>query len=145
VELRFDSPDAMQQAFASEQAKPVKADEPRFLGHGTGYAIAAAQFARPAEDGTKLIVIIRRHKDAAVSALESYAEALPGCVHVIHDDVVDVMARPEMAQGPQHADTFLHLYFDSVTHARSAGEHLVMQTPEELAFSVFRVRTATVV
>ncbi len=46
VELRFDSPEAMKEAFASVAATPVKADEPNFLGHGTGYAMAVAQQVR---------------------------------------------------------------------------------------------------
>src|SRR5689334_9573978 len=43
VELQFDSMDAMSAAFASAAATPVKADEPNFLGHGTGYVSAAPQ------------------------------------------------------------------------------------------------------
>ena len=145
VELRFDSPEAMRQAFASEAAKPVKADEPNFLGHGTGYAIAAAQPVRPAENASKLIVVVRGHNEAGVSALESYAQTLPGFVHVIHDEVVDVIARPEMLEGPQQADRFLHLYFDDVARARHAGERLTSHNPDGLTYSVCRVRTLTVV
>jgi uncharacterized protein (TIGR02118 family) len=145
VELRFDSPDAMKQAFASEAAIPVKADEPNFLGHGTGYAIAAAPAVRPAEDGSKLIVVIRQHNEAAMSAFKAAARALPGCVHVIHDDVIEVIARPEMADGPQRAEVFLHLYFDDVERARRAGDLITKDDPGGLAYSVFRVRTLTVI
>jgi uncharacterized protein (TIGR02118 family) len=145
VELRFDSPDAMKEAFASEAAIPVKADEPNFLGHGTGYAMAAASLVRPAEDGSKLIVVIRQQNEAAIRALESAACALPGCVHVIHDDVVEVIARPEMAEGPQRADVFLHLYFDDVERARHAAERITRDDAGGLDYSVFRVRTLTVI
>ena len=45
----------------------------------------------------------------------------------------------------KQADVFLHLYFASLDQARTAGEHLVVQERGGLAYSVFRVRTLTVI
>jgi hypothetical protein len=64
---------------------------------------------------------------------------------MIHDQVVTVIPRPEMTEGPQHADAFLHVYFDEVRRAREGGRTLVRQTSCAAAFSVYRVRTVTVV
>ena len=146
VELRFDSPEAMKEAFASAAAIPVKADEPNFLGHGTGYAMAVAQQVRTAEDGSKLIVVMRHYGSAAdAAAIETLARSLPGCAHIIHDEVVSVIPRPEMAEGPQQADVFLHVYFDSGDNAREGGRSLAGYRGPGIAFSVFRVRTLTVI
>ena len=146
VELRFDSPEAMKEAFASEAATPVKADEPNFLGHGTGYAMAIAQTVRTAEDGSKLIVVLRHNGHTGDAALiEASARALPGCIHMIHDEVVTVIARPGIREGPQQTDVFLHVYFDSEENAREAGRSLARQKTSGAAFSVYRVRTLTVV
>jgi uncharacterized protein (TIGR02118 family) len=146
VELRFDSPEAMKQAFASEAAKPVKADEPNFLGHGTGYAMAAAPSMRTAQDGSKLIVVVRHQgQSERADALLALGRSLPGCVHFIRDEVVTVIPRPEMSEGPQLADVFLHLYFDSVNRARVAGGHLATQNGSGAAFSTIRVRTLTII
>ncbi|MEO8070422.1 MAG: EthD domain-containing protein, partial [Acidobacteriota bacterium] len=146
VELRFDSPQAMTAAFASDAAQPLKADEPNFLGHGTGYAISAAPPVRTADDGSKLIVVLRNGGDrSAAASLEAIARAIPGCVHLIHDEVVAVIARPEMADGPQPADAFLHLYFDSADQAGAVGRSLLAQTGLDAAFTVVRVRTLTVI
>jgi uncharacterized protein (TIGR02118 family) len=146
VELRFDSQDAMRAAFASDAAAPVKADEPNFLGHGTGYVAAEAHVARPSETGTKLVIAGRNDGDTAAGlALERAAVGAPGVVHVIRDDVVSVIARPELAEGPQPADFFLHLYFDSVEATRRAVPHLLSARTGHGSFSVVRVRTVTVV
>ena len=146
VELRFETPEAMNRAFSSDDARPVKADEPNFLGHGTGYAMAEAQAARPSVDGRKLIVVFRRDGGrAAADSIEAWARGLPGCMHVFRDDVVTVIPRPEMAVGPQRADVFLHLYFDTIDHAREVGRGLLSQTAPDVAFSVYRVRTITII
>jgi uncharacterized protein (TIGR02118 family) len=146
VELRFDSPEAMKEAFASEAAMPVKADEPHFLGHGTGYAMAVAHTVRTAEDGSKLIVILRHEGHGGdADALEALARSLPGFVHAIRDNVVTVIARPEMREGPQQADVFLHVYFDSVDRAREAARQFVQYDTASAAFSTVRVRTLTVI
>ena len=146
VELRFDSPEAMREAFSSEGAVPVKADEPRFLGHGTGYAMAAAPQVRTAEDGSKLIVVLRHNGNVGAGvSVQAIARALPGCVHVIHDDVVTVIARPEMTEGPQQADGFLHVYFESVERARGGGRSLVAENVADVAYTVVRARTLTVI
>lgn len=146
VELRFDSPEAMKEAFSSEAAKPVKADEPNFLGHGTGYAMAVAQTVRTAEDGSKLLVVLRHNGHTSeAETVEAVARALPGCVHIIHDDVVTIIPRPEMKEGPQQADVFLHLYFESVDAARQAGRTLAAQRVSGVTFSAYRMRTLTVI
>jgi uncharacterized protein (TIGR02118 family) len=145
VELTFDSMDAMKDAFSSEAATPVKADEPNFLGHGTGYVSATPHSPEPAEDGQKLIVIARNHGGASVGDLLQHAvRQLPDLSALIRDDVVSVIARPEMADGPQHADVFLHAYFPGAAEARQAAERLLRNAPEA-PFMVVRVRTLTVV
>jgi len=146
VELRFESPEAMRDAFASEAAIPVKADEPSFLGHGTGYAVAMAQEVRRAENGSKVILVVRSGGGTqAVATVAAFAAGLPGFLHLIRDDVTAVIPRPELREGPQHADFFLHLYFDTVEHARAAGRTLIAQSAPGAGLSVYRVRTLTIV
>ncbi len=146
VELRFDSPEAMKDAFSSEAAKPVKADEPNFLGHGTGYVMAAAQTVRTAEDGSKLIVVLRHNgQTAEAEAVESAARALPGFAHAIRDDVVTVIPRPEMATVRNWRTSFCTCDFDTTETARQAGRTLARPRPSGAAFSVYRMRTLTVI
>lgn len=146
VELRFDSMDAMREAFASDAAGPVKADEPNFLGHGTGYVAATPHLSRPAEAGTKLFVAARGSGVVDPGdALERAASRLVDLQNLIRDDVVSVIARPEMPEGPQPADVFLHLYFATEDAARRAGRALVAGDGIDAAFTVVRVRTLTVV
>jgi uncharacterized protein (TIGR02118 family) len=140
VELRFDTPDDMARAFSSEAAVPVKADEPNFLGHGTGYAMVEASPIRTAENGSKLILAVtsRAHADAAEKASRSQR----GLIDIFRDDVASVIARPEMKDGPQSVDTFLHLFFDSVDAARRSGGALQKQLGPSVV-AVYRVRTMT--
>lgn len=145
VELRFDSMDAMSAAFASAAATPVKADEPNFLGHGTGYVGAAPRTPVPADDGRKLIVVARNPSDVnAGDVLERVLRGLPTLTQLIRDDVAQVIARPEMADGPQQADVFLHAYFRDVDAAQHAAQEL-SHTNLHAPFSIVRVRTLTVV
>ena len=145
VELQFDSVEAMRAAFASAAATPVKADEPNFLGHGTGYVGAAPHTPVAAENGRKLIVVARNPRDvSAGDVLERALHHLPNLTHLIRDDLTAVIARPEMAEGPQQADVFLHAYFanrDSAQYAARSLVHSDLRAP----FSVVRVRTLTVV
>jgi uncharacterized protein (TIGR02118 family) len=140
VELRFDTPDDMGKAFSSDAAVPVKADEPNFLGHGTGYGMVEASPIRTAEDGSKIIVAIPSRQIA--DTIERAARSQPGLVEMLRDDVASVIARPEMKEGPQAVATFLHLFFDEVATARRAGAALQKQFEED-TLAVYRVRTMT--
>lgn len=145
VELQFDSMDAMSVAFASAAATPVKADEPNFLGHGTGYVSAAPQSPVPSADGSKLIVVARNPRDvSAGDVLERTLHRIPQLMHLIRDDVAAVIPRPEMAEGPQQADVFLHAYFADADAALHAALFLA-QNGLDAPCSVVRVRTLTVV
>ena len=145
VELAFDSIDAMTNAFASEAARPVKADEPHFLGHGTGYVAATWRPFESAEDGAKLVIVARNHERVpAGDLLEPVVEGADGLRKLIRDDVLSVIGRPEMTEGPQHADLFLHAYFSSVAAAQRAADTII-QSRLDARYSVVRVRTLTVV
>ena len=145
VELQFDSMEAMSAAFASAAATPVKADEPNFLGHGTGYVGATAHTPTAAEDGSKLIVVARNARDVGAGDLfERALHRIPDLTHVMRDDVTAVIARPEMAEGPQQADVFLHAYFADPDAAQRAARALA-QSDLRAPFSIVRVRTLTVV
>ena len=145
VELGFDSLDAMKDAFASEAARPVKADEPHFLGHGTGYVARTWRPLESAEDGAKLIVVARDAENArAGDRLEPVVEASDELRALVRDDVISVIARPEMTEGPQHADLFIHAYFSSVAAAQRAADSII-QHRLDAPCSVVRVRTMTVV
>lgn len=145
VELQFDSMDAMKAAFASAAAVPVKADEPNFLGHGTGYVGVAPNTPVPANDGRKVIVVARNPSDgSAGDVLERALRQIPALTKLIRDDVSEVIARPEMAAGPQQADVFLHAYFADADAAQRAARAL-SQYDLGAPFSVVRVTTLTVV
>ena len=47
AELFFRDPAAMQQAFTSPQSAALREDEPRFLGHSTGYTSPATMCDPP--------------------------------------------------------------------------------------------------
>lgn len=145
VELQFDSMEAMNAAFASPAATPVKADEPNFLGHGTGYVGSAPHTPASANDGRKLIVVARNPPDVnAGDVLERALHQMPHLTQLIRDDVAAVIARPEMAEGPQQADVFLHAYFADADTAQHAGQDLA-HTDLRAPFTIVRVRTLTVV
>ena len=145
VELQFDSMDAMSAAFASAAATPVKADEPNFLGHGTGYVGAAPRTPVAADNGCKLIVVARNPNDgSAGDVIERMLQRMPQLTRVIRDDLAAVIARPEMVEGPQQADVFLHAYFATADAAQTAAR-AIAQDRLHAPCSVVRVRTLTVV
>ena len=143
VELRFDRPEDMAEAFASEAAIAVKADEPNFLGHGTGYALANDSLPLESPDGSKLILVLPQHvEDDARAACLDRARRLDGLVQAVQDDVADVIARSEMAQGPQVVSTFFHLLFPRPEIAVAAARE--MQRNGIAPTAIFRVRTLRV-
>jgi uncharacterized protein (TIGR02118 family) len=121
VELLWDRPEDMAVAFASEVARPMVEDEPGFLGHGSGYALAQARPLREAA-GRKLIVAARGDT-AALAAVEGQVATLVGRDAWQRDDVTDLIAKPLMAP-PQPLDAFYHLWFEDAASARDAGERL---------------------
>jgi uncharacterized protein (TIGR02118 family) len=143
VELRFDSPDAMAQAFQSPAAKAMAADEPNFLGHGSGYALTTDGPLRPVDGGAKLIVALSGSSDPA-AALAGDLAKLEGLVDVTRDDVSELIAKPGMAP-PQPADLFFHLSFDTAQSASAAGRDLAARPLPGVMLDVVRVRTVTIV
>jgi uncharacterized protein (TIGR02118 family) len=144
VELWFDSAAAMAEAFASDLAKPIKLDEPNFLGHGTGYVIAEASPVRTAEQGNKLVVALRAADPALAEKVTDSVRSMPGCTEVVRDDVASLIARPEFREGPQPVDAFLHASFEDVAAAQRAGR-LITDTASGASLAVFRVRTVTMI
>lgn len=144
VELRFDSPAAMAEAFKAPAAKLMAADEPGFLGHGSGYALTTDGLLRAAEGGEKVIVAVI---DGALEPLADYAGALKRetGADLVQDDVAELIAKPNMAP-PQPVRWFLHLYCGSAATASTAGAR-AMKLAGEYGFTVapFRVRTVTIV
>lgn len=144
VELRFDSPAAMAEAFKSPAAKLMAADEPGFLGHGSGYALKTDGALSAAEAGDKLIVALT---DAAPEAALAYADALArdtGAA-LVKDDVADLIAKPNMAP-PQPVQYFLHLFCGGAEAASAAGKQaLVLARDRGLNVAPLRVRTVTIV
>jgi uncharacterized protein (TIGR02118 family) len=134
VELLWDRPEDMAAAFASPAAQPMVEDEPGFLGHGSGYALAQAQPLREAAGG-KLIVAALGDKER-LTAIEIQAAGLAGPHGWQREDVTTLIAKPGMA-APQPVDAFFHLWFDDPAAARRAGEHLVKAE----GLGVYGVRT----
>lgn len=139
VELLWDRPEDMTAAFASEAAKPMVADEPGFLGHGSGYALADA-FPLADAPGGKLIVTARGQRAADWRGVETVATALRGLNGLLRDEVTALIAKPGMAP-PQPVDAFFHLWFNDVPAARAAGYRLADLADENVALDVYRVRT----
>ena len=144
VELRFDSPRAMAEAFTSPAAKAMAADEPNFLGHGSGYALTTDDALRPAPDGQKLIVAVVDGPERDVVDLGDFitgAEPL----HVDRNDVSNLIAKPNMAP-PQPVQTFFHVHFQSADAAHAAAGLVAAEAARlGLSYRVFRVRTVTIV
>lgn len=134
VELLWDRPEDMAAAFASEAARPMVDDEPGFLGHGSGYALAQAAALREAPGG-KLIVAARGDPEA-LAAVEARVATLIGRNTWQRDDVTNLIAKPGMA-APQPVDAFFHLWFDDAASARHAGQRLA---PVD-GIGVYAVRT----
>jgi uncharacterized protein (TIGR02118 family) len=147
VELKFDRPEDMATAFASPNAAAVKADEPGFLGHGTGYALETDTMPLCSPDGAKLIAVWATNSDPSVERLVHAARSIPGFKRAVRDVVASVIPRPEMRRPPQRVSTFLHLLFADTEAASSAGRTLVGSIGAENAanVSVFRVRTNVVI
>ena len=110
-------------------------DEPHFLGHGSGYALGAAPPLREGGDA-KIIVAAM---GAALDDLEHGLGGMQGLLHIIRDDVTDLIPKPGMAP-PQRVDAFFHLYFETVEAARAAGEEFARQS-FAACIGVYRVRT----
>jgi uncharacterized protein (TIGR02118 family) len=148
VELLFDKPEDMTSAFASPEAVPVRADEPAFLGHGTGYVLSKPSPLVPATDGNKLFVITNALDASMLQRIVDVAAKEFAVSSSFRDDVLSVIRRPEMARGPQSVASFLHIYFRDDASASAAGALISRSMPcgsETGIGSVFRVRTLTVV
>lgn len=142
VELLWDRPEDMAAAFASPQARPMVEDEPNFLGHGSGYALAAAPPLRESAGG-KLIVaaVLDGAERSRLDALEARLAAQPGLTRLIRDEVAALIPKPGMAP-PQPVDAFFHLYFDSRGAAQAAGAPAAALAAElQLRLGVYAVRT----
>lgn len=139
VELLWDRPEDMAAAFASPAARPMVEDEPGFLGHGSGYALAG--FAPLAEaPGGKLIVVATGYGVADWRGVEALVADLPGLNGHLRDDVTALIPKPLMAP-PQPVDAFFHLWFDDVPTAQGAGRELARIAAPGVALGVYRVRT----
>ncbi len=149
VELLFDKSEDMTSAFSSPKALPVKADEPGFLGHGTGYVLSKPSPLVPATAGNKLFVITNAPDVSLLQRILDEVTAKEFDVSSsFRDDVLSVIRRPEMARGPQSVASFLHIYFRDAASASAAGALISGSMPcgsETRIGSVFRVRTLTVV
>jgi uncharacterized protein (TIGR02118 family) len=140
VELLWDRPEDMAEAFASDAARPMVEDEPGFLGHGSGYALARAAPLREAGDG-KLLLVTRGGSEADRRGLLALSAGMPGLSGVLRDDVINLIAKPGMAP-PQPVDVFIHLWFDDLATARDAGRRIAREGGRgRLRLGVYRVRT----
>ncbi|MBO9707350.1 MAG: EthD family reductase [Caulobacter sp.] len=139
VELLWDRPEDMADAFASPAARPMVEDEPGFLGHGSGYALRQAAPLREADRG-KLIVAALSEGSAALRAVETATRGMNGLTELLHDQVVDLIAKPGMAP-PQPLSDFFHLWFDDPAAASDAGRRLAGLDTPRVRLGVYRVRT----
>jgi uncharacterized protein (TIGR02118 family) len=149
VELRFDKPEDMPAAFASDAAVPVRADEPNFLGHGTGYGIKQDSQSLKSPEGAKIIISIAGSADSQLTAklLESVRSIL-GLREVVRDDVASIIGRPEMKREPQQVSSFLHLLFEDSQTASKAGQALqadLVERGKGGCLTVHRVQTLAVI
>lgn len=148
VELLFDKSEDMTSAFSSPEALPVKADEPGFLGHGTGYVLSKPSPLVPATAGNKLFVITNAPDASLLQRILDVTAKEFAVSSFFRDDILSVIRRPEMARGPQSVASFLHIYFRDAASAAAAGALISrsMRCGSETKIgSVFRVRTLTVV
>lgn len=139
VELLWDRPEDMAAAFASDAARPMVEDEPGFLAHGSGYAMASAQPLAEAPGG-KLIVAAQGPAVAEWRDIEAIAPALPGLTVLLREEVTTLIAKPGMAP-PQPVETFFQLWFDDVQAARDAAPRLAGLAKDQVALGVYQVRT----
>lgn len=122
VELYWDKPEDMAEAFKSPLAKPMIDDEPNFLGHGSGYALAAAPSLQDSEGGKLILALVYEEACTLFDELDDEIAALP-VLHFIRDDVVKLIDKPYMTPS-QPVTSFIHLYFDGSENTRKAGEQL---------------------
>lgn len=145
VELLFDRPEDMTTAFSDPRAALVRADEPGFLGHGTGYALERDSPCLAAPQGEKLIVVLDSSADERLAAaLLSEAASSRGFRGGFRDNVQTIIGRPEMERGPQQVLGFLHLLFKDAETATNAGLRLAAAAADAEAASIFRVRAIPV-
>ncbi len=134
VELLWDSPEDMAAAFAAEAAKPMVEDEPRFLGHGSGYALHTALPLRDMPGGKLILAVLGDD----VAAIQAEAADLAGLTASALDTVSSLIAKPGMTP-PQPVDAFLHLWFGDLETARTAA--LRLATRKDMTAGIYRVRT----
>ena len=141
VELYWDRPEDMAEAFKSPLAKPMIDDEPGFLGHGSGYALAEVPPLKDSEGGKLVLALVYDEPGNLFEDLDGKLESL-GVTHLIRDDVVGLIDKPYMSPS-QPVNTFLHLYFDSKNEARAAGEKLAkfFGELEEISAGIYGVYT----
>jgi uncharacterized protein (TIGR02118 family) len=142
VALRFDTPAAMAEAFQSPAAQAMAADEPNFLGHGSGYALATDGPLRPVDGDARLIIALSGPKGTAEDLAHDLA-GLSGLVDLTRDDVTDLIPKPGMAP-PQPVGHFFHLDFDTAEAASAAGRRLAAQEFPGVMLDIVRVRTITI-
>lgn len=141
VELLWDRSEDMAEAFASSAARPMVDDEPTFLGHGSGYALAAAPPLREGMGGKLIVAIVAGEDRSSLAATEEGFRTLGGLEHLIRDEVTSLIPKPGMSP-PQPVDAFFHLYFCDVDHARRAGNAIAAGlSGEGPRLGVYRVRT----
>lgn len=142
VELLWDRPEDMQAAFQSDAARPMVEDEPGFLGHGSGYAMAQAPPLMDAAPSAKLLLTLVY--PANLAEVEQLAAAICGRLGgaLIVDRVVSLIPKPGMAP-PQPAHAFLHLYLGDAATAQSAAAELTagLRSAHETSAALHRVRT----
>jgi uncharacterized protein (TIGR02118 family) len=141
VELLWDRPEDMAAAFASPAARPMVEDEPGFLGHGSGYALAAAPPLTESAGGKLIVAVVTGADRSALDELEAKFRGIEGAGHLIRDEVTGLIRKPGMAP-PQPVDAFFHLYFGDVEGADRAGRALAAGAPAaSLRLGVYGVRT----
>lgn len=141
VELLWDRPEDMAAAFVSPAARPMVEDEPSFLGHGSGYALAAAAPLRESTGGKLIVAVVTGEDRSPLDAVEERLRALEGLDHVIRDEVTSLIPKPGMTP-PQPVDAFFHLYFHDVGDARRAGGTIAAGLSESgPRLGVYRVHT----
>lgn len=135
VELLWDRPEDMVAAFADEAARPMVEDEPGFLGHGSGYALAGAEWRFEPHAGKVIIAAL-----GDCSKVDRAVIRLLGLQARLRDDVTTLIAKPGMAP-PQRVDAFFHLWFDDVETARDAAIRAAELSDGAVTLGVYRVRT----
>jgi len=135
VELLWDRPEDMAAAFGSEAARPMVEDEPGFLGHGSGYALAGSEMRFEASASKLVIAALGNWR-----SLERAVTSLAGLEASLRDDVTTLIAKPGMTP-PQHVDAFFHLWFRDDGAARTAATRLTEFRDDAVSVGVYRVRT----